>query len=332
MLTLGIRLVNHSLNLVNEIVFMMKNKILAFLTDHPGIVSGQAISNHLGISRVAIWKHIHNLRREGIKIEPTPKGYRLHELHDIPLPFRFGERAERIHYFPEMQSTMIEAMQMARKGCPDFTIVITECQTKGRGRLQREWISDRGGLYFTIVLRPEIELMNVALIHLSAAIDLALILREFYGINAGVKWPNDILFGPRKVAGLLAQMEAELDYVSFVNIGIGINVNNNLSDDLNNATTIAQILGQSISRVDLLSHFLNRFEYRIKKRDFQSVIEEWKQLSLTIGKEVAVQTSQETVKGKAIDIDEHGGLVIELSNGNIRTVVHGDCFHEVKAL
>ena len=138
----------------------MKGRILNILRAESGIVSGETISSVLGISRVSIWKHIHKLLEAGYDIRSAPTGYQLVNSPDVLYPWEFPEREKNIHYYAEVSSTMDIARDLARKGCPSFTVVIGGSQTKGRGRLKRSWLSDEGGLYFTVVTRPDIPLKS----------------------------------------------------------------------------------------------------------------------------------------------------------------------------
>lgn len=303
----------------------MKKDILTLLQQEGVTLSGQAISNRLGISRVAVWKHIRQMQAAGVKFESGPKGYRLIALPDVPWPWLLGRFGEQVHFFPELPSTMTAAMEMARRGCPAFSVVVAERQTQGRGRLDRSWQSAAGGLYFTIVLRPQIALAAIARVHLAAALDIALVLRTRFDIEAGVKWPNDVLVGDRKIAGILSQMEAEPDRIAFINIGIGINVNNEPPRDTA-GVSIQQLTGYPASRITLLSDFLERFEKRIHS-GLTDVADEWKQLSVTLGKQVSIRTTREVIEGSAVDLDPDGALVVRMADGMLRRVVHGDCFH-----
>ncbi len=306
----------------------MKKAILTLLQKEDAFLSGQVISHRLGISRVAVWKHIRQMQAAGVQIESTAKGYQLIALPDIPLPWLLGKYSGQVHFFPELSSTMTKAMDMARLGCPTFSVVVAERQSHGRGRLDRSWQSGAGGLYFTIVLRPEIALSSIARVHLAAALDLALTLRARFGIEAGVKWPNDVLAGDRKIAGILSQMQAEPDRIAFINIGIGINVNNQPPTDTA-AVSIQQLIGRPASRILLLCDFLERFEQRIHSGMTDSVAAEWKRLSVTLGRQVSIRTVRETIEGRAVDLDVDGALIVQLPDGRLRSVVHGDCFHQV---
>lgn len=304
-----------------------KQTIIQILNHDGGVVSGETLSAELGISRVSVWKHIKGLVQQGVPIQPSAKGYRLASDPDSLHPCHFDSRQDRIHFFPETQSTMDEAMRLARDGCPDFTIAVALRQTRGRGRMLRVWASHAGGLYFTVVVRRDIPLMLSGLVNLAAAIDMADILRSGYAVAAGLKWPNDILVNEKKICGILSQMEAEGDQVGYLNIGMGLNVNNQPGSAEPGAVSLKSLLGRSVPRREILIAFLDAFEKRMKNFDPAAVVAQWKNHNVTLGKRVRVATVKETIEGLAVDLDAHGGLVLQLADGTQRTVVHGDCFH-----
>jgi len=306
----------------------MKGKILKQLRSRKDIVSGAYLSSTFGISRVSVWKHIHKLQDLGYNILSTPNGYQLLGSPDILFPWEFPGREANIHYFPQVSSTMDAAKDLARKNCPDFTVVIAGRQTAGRGRLNRQWVSDDGGLYFTLVLRPDIPVPISSRVNFLAALTLARVLREMYGIEAAVKWPNDILVDDRKLSGMLSELEAEADRVFFINIGMGINVNNDPTAVEPGAVSLKTILGREISRIRLLTRFLDEFEKRLKKAEFENVISEWKRYTVTLQRQVKIVTRREVSEGMAVDVDANGALVLELSDGTQKIIVYGDCFHQ----
>lgn len=306
----------------------MKGQILKILKAESDIVSGETLSSHLKISRVSIWKHIKKLKELGYNIQATPKGYHMTNDSDMLHPWEFGDRESKIHYFDEVTSTMDVAGNLARNDSPHFTVVIAGRQSKGRGRLKRTWISSQGGLYFTIILRPKIPPVLSPRVNFAASMILARILRNMFNIDAKVKWPNDILVHERKVAGLLSEMEAETDMVTFVNIGMGVNVNNDPTPHEPMAISLKQILGRNISRKQLLSEFLDEFENRINNRTLDNVISEWKTYAITIGRQVKIVTTHNEFKGIALDVDNTGALMLKLEDGSIKKIVYGDCFHD----
>ena len=308
----------------------MKAAILDLLKRTDAPLSGQAISARLGISRVAVWKHICRMREAGLDIQSGPKGYRLVSLADTPLPWIFGGRSARVHHYPELRSTMDKAQELARSGCPDFSVVVTDQQTLGRGRLQRNWQSQSGGLYFTMILRPRLAPSEGPLINLAAALDMAATLRDTYGIEARVKWPNDVLAGEGKIAGILSQMAAEADRVHYICLGIGVNINNSTTGITPPAVSVAELIGRAGSRAVVLSGFCDRFEHRMKTLSPSAVVAEWKAGAITLGRQVKVQILNETIEGQAVDMDDQGGLIVVLPDGTRRTMVYGDCFHVAK--
>lgn len=308
----------------------MKAQILNILRNNGSIVSGQILSAELGISRVSIWKHIQKLQALGYDILATAKGYRLEKSPDVPYPWEFPDREFKIVYYPELTSTMDTAKELARKDCPHFTTVIAGRQSSGRGRLQREWFSEKGGLYFTMVLRPDLPPVLSFKVSFLASLTLASLLQEIFGIDARVKWPNDILVDERKVSGMLAELEAESDRVVYINIGIGINVNNDPSSIEPAATSLKKILGREVSKKDILSCYLDAFEQRLQTTAFDGVIEEWKQYALTLNRDVRVVTTHEVFEGKAIDVDDSGALVLQCTDGSLKKVLYGDCFHRTR--
>jgi BirA family biotin operon repressor/biotin-[acetyl-CoA-carboxylase] ligase len=275
-----------------------------------------------------VWKHIHKLQGFGYHILATANGYQLIASPDILYSWEFPDREARIHYFPELSSTMDSAKGLARKNCPDFTVVIAGRQTKGRGRLNRRWVSDEGGLYFTLVLRPDIPLPMSSRVNFLASVTLARVLRDMYQIEAAVKWPNDILVDDRKLSGMLSELEAEADRVFFINIGMGINVNNDPTGVEPGAISLKNMLGREISRVRLLARFLDEFEDRLKNAEFENVISEWKQYTVTLQRQVRIVTQREVTEGLAVDVDESGALIVKLADGSIKKIIYGDCFHQ----
>ena len=305
-----------------------KDKILKLLTETDDVLSGETISAQLGISRVSVWKHIKGLITSGISISSSAKGYRLISDPDSLAAWEFGARAGRIHYFSEVSSTMDAARALAREGCPENTVVVVQRQTQGRGRMQRTWSSTDGGLYFSIVARPAIPVMIASLVNLAAAVYMADTIRSLHRIEAILKWPNDIYAHQHKLCGILSQMEAEGDQIAYINTGIGLNVNNDPTVAEPKAISLKSLLGRSVPRREILEAFLDRFEKQMAQFDPQAVIARWRADNMTIGRKVRIQTINDTFEGAAVDIDPLGGLVLQLTDGRLKTVVHGDCFEQ----
>ena len=307
--------------------FGMKKQILEILRQSQAVVSGETLSARLGISRVSIWKHIKKLQELGYDFESTPRGYRLVGEPDIPYPWELPGFEGRLHYLEETVSTMDTARDLARRGCPDFTIVVAGRQTGGRGRLKRCWDSQVGGLYFTMVIRPEIPPAWSYRYNFAASLVLARTIRQMLNIRVDVKWPNDLLVDEKKVSGMLSEMEAEADRVAFISIGLGLNVNNLIDADVPNAVSLQQVSGKPVSRKKLLGAFLDNYRAYISAHGLEAVVADWKKHTVTLDRAVTIETPGETIRGTAVDVDAGGGLIVRRDNGEMQTVVYGDCFH-----
>jgi BirA family biotin operon repressor/biotin-[acetyl-CoA-carboxylase] ligase len=304
-------------------------------------VSGEDLGQRLGISRTAVWKHIRELQKEGYRIESsTKKGYRLMEVPDLLLPSEVqrGLATESvgrdIRYFKEIGSTSDYAKGLAKEGAPEGTVVVAEVQTGGRGRMGREWVSPVGGVWMSIILRPKLGPSEAQKITLICGVALARVLNRSYPLDARIKWPNDIHVKGKKVAGILTEMEAEMDAVNFVVVGIGINVNfgvQEFPEELREgATSIQEEVGEEVSRPELVRDVLQELErvYRdFSEGRFQDLMEEWKVLSSTLGKRVKILTRKEPMVGKAVGITKDGALVLEKEDGSVVEVMAGECIH-----
>jgi BirA family biotin operon repressor/biotin-[acetyl-CoA-carboxylase] ligase len=316
-------IVNISTIKVNE----MKGQILKALRECGDYLSGETLSSQFGISRVSIWKHIHSLERDGYMIEAAPKGYKLISSPDLLLPYEFPSLEQSIHYFPEIGSTMDIARELATKGAGEGTIVIAEVQAQGRGRLSREWLSPKGGIYFTLILRPKINPAYAPRINLMASVAVATTIRKLYGLKAELKWPNDVLIEGRKVCGILAEMDAETDVINFINLGIGINANTSVTQFEKTATSLKDASGREISRKEFLSVLLMEIGRQQPLLMSTDLLDEWKKLTGTLNKYVKIVASGEVIVGQAIDIDATGALIIRERNGSLKKALAGDCIH-----
>lgn len=317
---------------------MYKDKILKLLRfSKTGFVSGEELATKMGISRTMVWKHIKSLEREGFGIEAVPsQGYRitsapdLLRLPDIKHGLKTKVIGRDIHLFPEVASTNTIATEMALKGAPEGTVVIAEAQTAGKGRLGRKWISPKGNLYLSVILRPRIPTHKAPLITLTGAVAVASAIRKACELPAAIKWPNDILISGKKVSGLLTEMSAEPDRVKHIVLGIGVDVNmgpGELPADIRPfATSLAAEAGRRINRTSLLQQLLRELEhwYRAFLKNDADVLKEWESLNLTTGSRVGVSGAGETLEGLAQAIDNEGRLIIRLDDGSMRTVAAGD--------
>ncbi len=305
----------------------MKSAILNLLRDEGEEVSGEVLSKELGTSRVSVWKHINGLREAGYVIEASSRGYRLTSSPDLLLGWEFPERGKKFQHFTTVDSTMDVARVLADGGAEGGTVVVAESQNRGRGRLSREWFSPRGGIYFTLILRPEIAPAYAPRMNLMASVAVARTLRNLLGLDARLKWPNDVLIEGRKVCGILAEMGAEMDAVKFINIGVGINANLSIARYGEKAASLKDFKGTQVSRKDILNSLLEEMFRQQSLLTTGDLLEEWKSLSATLNREVRIETIGGEIAGRAVDIDSNGALVIKGKDGSLRTAFAGDCFH-----
>jgi len=314
----------------------MDDKILnIFRSSNGEFISGEEISEKLGISRAAVWKHIDKLRKEGYEITGEPHvGYRLigtpDKLISEEVSHGLGTKiiGKKIHSYESTDSTNDVAHRLAQSGSPEGTVVFSESQSKGRGRMGRHWVSPKGkGIYFSLILRPDVSPAEAPKITLMSAVAVAAAVRKITNLSALIKWPNDILVNDRKVCGILTEMSAEVNTVSYIVLGIGINVNTGVEHLPKEATSLKHEIGKEISRVELAREILRELErqYHIfKEKGFKKIIEEWKSLSHTLGEEVKISCHGRKIEGTAIDLDATGALVVRLDNGFREHITAGD--------
>ena len=322
--------------MVNELK-NIKEDILKILYKAKGkTISGVKLSAALNISRVAVWKHIKALKESGFDIESRPKGYGLLNHDDLLLPFCFNEEFEKkIFHFQKLETTMDKAKILAKNDAPHLSVVIAENQTTGRGRLNRKWFSSKGGLWFTLILKPDTPPPLSYIYNFAASLSLSRSLNRLFDVNVSVKWPNDILLNGKKLAGLLSEMETRGDMVEFVNIGIGINVNNSPQEYEPKAISLKDVLHKTVSRRLILETFLDDFKNRIQPPiqipaqtiDCRQIIDQWKEQTSTIGSQVRIETLTDVYEGLAVDVDETGALMIKDKTEEIKKIIYGDCFH-----
>jgi BirA family biotin operon repressor/biotin-[acetyl-CoA-carboxylase] ligase len=317
----------------------MANDILKFLRDKE-YVSGEVLAKKLGISRVAVWKQIQKLKDMGYKITSDQNlGYCLVSRPDLLLPQEIQRGlstnyvGKKIYYFPELKSTNIMAKEKAlhrAEGIDEGTLIIAERQSAGKGRLGREWFSPVGGIWFSIILYPQLSPSYISRITLMTAVAVVKAIKICTQIKSQIKWPNDILINEKKVCGILTEMSAELDIINWVVVGIGINVNidhREFPEDIQkNTISLKETSGKEISRVKLAQTFLQEFEkyYEILKgREFSSILKEWKLYSHTLGKKIKVDMGEKIITGEAMDINESGALILKKEDGELLEIISG---------
>jgi BirA family transcriptional regulator, biotin operon repressor / biotin---[acetyl-CoA-carboxylase] ligase len=315
-------------------------KILSALRDNSGGVSGAELATQLRISRAAIWSRIEELRSLGYEIEAGPHfGYRLvgepDALHADDLLVRLGRTAvigRDIRVFEQTTSTNDVIERLARDGVKEGVVVFAESQTRGRGRLGRKWISPaRKGLWFSILLRPELRPQETTRLTVASATALRRAIASQTKLEPEIKWPNDILVDGKKVAGILTEMSAELDRIKHVILGIGIDVNQDADDfpaELRKIATSLRIEGgEAVSRPALATEILRQLDNdyaRVCDGKFTAITDEWEENCTTIGKNVTVQIGDRKIRGRAESLDDEGTLLLRTEHGRLERITGGD--------
>ncbi len=318
----------------------MDEDILKLLKQNEGnFISGEKISRTLNVSRTAIWKRIKKLRELGYEIDASPRaGYRLISCPDILLPAEIKQIletrwiAKKIHYFQKVDSTNSIAYQLAMQGADEGEVIIAETQEKGKGRLGRQWFSPPYlNLYISIILRPEILPNQASMITLLSAVSTAESIKRYSDITPSIKWPNDILIGGKKVAGILNEIDSETDRIHFIILGIGININigkEEFPKDIREYATSLKIeTGREVSRKEFICFLFKEIEdwyERFIREGNKPVLDAWRRWADIKDKMVRVSSFKDEVIGKAIDIDSDGALIIEDKDGKLMRIIAGD--------
>ena len=298
------------------------------------------MSRQLGVSRAAIWARIEALRGMGYDIEASPHlGYRLLSapdlLHADDLHSRLGTTriiGRDIRVFEETTSTNDMMARLASDGMKEGAVVFAEAQSRGRGRLGRRWISPaRKGLWFSILLRPDLAPQAATQLTVAAATALARAIALQTGLVPEIKWPNDILIGGKKVAGILTELTAELDHVKEVVLGIGVDVNLDAAEmprELRKTATSLKIeCGQALDRAELAVAILRELDgdyERIRRGQFELVAGEWQQRCGTLGREVSIRIGERVIRGRAEALDGEGALLLRTQHGHLERIIGGD--------
>ncbi|MEK3994746.1 biotin--[acetyl-CoA-carboxylase] ligase [Psychrobacillus sp. FSL K6-2365] len=318
----------------------IKEKILSQLINAKGEpVSGQKLADELHISRTMIWKHLKSIEEDGYVIEAIKKkGYVLQSIPDLVTPEQIipnlntKQLGRTIDYYTTCESTQIIAADKAREAAPHGTVVIAEEQTDGRGRLDRSWNSTANkGIWMSVIIRPAISPQFAAQFTLVSAVAITQAIQEVTNLTPEIKWPNDILINGKKVTGILTELQADMDIVHSIIIGIGVNVNQELSafeESIQKTATSLKIEnGEEIDRSLLVAkilYYLEKYGELYVENGFKPIKILWESHNCTIGKRIRATTLQETLEGVALGITNDGVLEIKLDSGEIRGVYSAD--------
>lgn len=313
-------------------------KVLQLLKDADGYLSGEYIAHKLNVSRAAVWKRICRLRKEGFSIEAMPRtGYRLVDCPDRMLPVEIKDGlktsfvGQEIAYYPKVESTNLIAKKMALEGAKEGTIVITEKQTKGRGRLDRKWLSPSyKNILMSIIYRPKIQPAHVFSLTMLTSLAIVKGIKKTMALDALIKWPNDIYFGKKKTGGILTEFHGNQDSIDYVIVGVGLNVNfdPSLYDMIReDATSVSNELGTNVSRVILLRSILEEIEkgcLALNNGDLSKIHKEWLTYSLVTGKRVKIISLDSIDEGIAESIDQDGCLILRCAKNKRKKIISGD--------
>jgi BirA family biotin operon repressor/biotin-[acetyl-CoA-carboxylase] ligase len=305
-----------------------------------GFVSGTKLAQMLGMSRVAVWAHMEKLRLHGFAFEAVRrKGYRLTgrpgRLDEVLLRASLQQRNRPLHlaFLPMVDSTNTEAERRLAAGEETPLVIVARAQTSGRGRLGRKWVSeDRGNLYASFAFRPELRPSRMQDFTLWMGVNVCEALANSCRIDVGVKWPNDILHGGRKLGGMLTEARIDADHTRDVVFGLGLNLNSQRadwpSDIAARATSVAEAVGQPVdlNRVAamIVSRVLKAFDLFVSgdyRNDFTRM---WDRFDVLRGKRIAVLFGQARVEGTADGIDSTGALKLRDDKGQLHRCHAGD--------
>ena len=315
-----------------------KTKILKILRNTDGYLSGQELCEQLGISRTAVWKYMKQLKEEGYEIQSVQnKGYCLMEVPDVLGESEIKSRMEtqwvgqRVYFYEKIDSTNTQAKRLAEEDAPSGTLVVSDCQVKGKGRRGRVWTSPKGeAIYMTILLRPQIRPDRASMVTLVMGLSVVQAIRNVLGLETSIKWPNDVVLNRKKLVGTLTEMSAQMDYIEYLVIGTGINANMTaFSEELKDkATSLRMEMGRPVNRAALIAESMKYFEknYEIfeKTQDLSGLMEDYQAVLANLNQPVRVLEPGHEYSGIARGINEKGELLVEREDGTVTAVYSGE--------
>ena len=315
----------------------MQKKILDILLNADDFISGQEISEKLGVSRQAVWKSINALKEKGYEIQSvTNRGYRLVSspdyLNESSLKTLLHNKiiGKNLIVLDSVNSTNDYLKKLGNEGCENGTVVAAREQTRGKGRLGRTWQSKKDdGIAFSVLLRPNVAPSEVSAITPLAGLAVCKTIREYTKLDCVIKWPNDIIVGRKKLVGILTEMSAEFDAVEYVITGIGINVDHtSFPEEIAfKATSLLLETGRHIDKNEFLACVLEHLENEFVKNNLEltpTALSEYTDLCATVGRSVTFQRGTRRISGMAVGVSEHGELKVMMSDGTISLVNSGE--------
>ena len=315
----------------------MQKKILDILLNADDFISGQEISEKLGVSRQAVWKSINALKEKGYEIQSvTNRGYRLvsspNYLNESSLKSLLHNKiiGKNLIVLDSVNSTNDYLKKLGNEGCDNGTVVAAREQTRGKGRLGRTWQSKKDeGIAFSVLLRPNVAPSEVSAITPLAGLAVCKAIREYTKLDCVIKWPNDIIIGRKKLVGILTEMSAEFDAVEYVITGIGINVDHtSFPEEIAfKATSLLLETGRHVDKNEFLACVVEHIENEFVKNNLEltpTALSEYTDLCATVGRSVTFQRGTRRISGMAVGVSEHGELKVMMSDGTICLVNSGE--------
>lgn len=311
---------------------------------HPEYLSGEDLSEVLKISRVAIWKHIKKIQSLGYKIESKQNlGYRLTDTTSLLLPWEVTDElktkqiGKKIYYFDSIDSTQKFAVGIAKNPKEFGATVIAESQTTGKGRLGRQWVSPKGGIWLSVILEPSFDIYKITLIPFVVAIALSNAIKNTLNINTELKWPNDLTKNGKKIAGIIIDASIESTKIESVVVGVGINFQVNTKEIENKIKDKTRFYGvetllkkEKTKPAVLVKSFLEELENELddlKSNKTQDIIKHWTKNSSTVGMNVKVYNPDSVITGKAVGLDVDGSLLVRSGARTFR-ITSGDISYQ----
>ena len=316
----------------------MKNEILRLLKTSDTYISGQQLCGYFKVSRTSVWKVMEQLKKEGYEIEAVRnRGYRLVSSPDViseaEIKSLLGTEwaGRKVVYYDETDSTNNRAKDSGEKNGAHGTLFIADKQNAGKGRRGRAWESPSGkSIYMTILLRPQITPDKAPMLTLIMGLSVAEGIRKVSGAETEIKWPNDIVMNKKKVCGILTEMATEMEYVNYVVIGVGINVNQEyFSEGIKEiATSLYEETGTVYQRSELIAAVLERFEKNyemfLETGDLSAVRKAYDSILVNSGQEVKVLEPGNEYRAVAEGINKNGELIVRLSDGRQKNIFAGE--------
>ena len=316
----------------------MKARILTILSNSDSYVSGQQLCEQLGVSRTAVWKVINRLKEEGYLIDSVSnKGYRLLNQPDVVTKEAILSKLQtkymgrNVFSYDEVTSTNTVAKQLADEGEAEGTLIVSDKQNQGKGRRGRCWESPKGtGVFMTVILKPQMKPVYASMLTLVAALALNNAITDLTGLESKIKWPNDIVVNNKKLSGILTELSAEVDYINYIVVGIGVNVSmKDFPEELKDkATSLLLESGKSISRAQLIAKTMeyleNYYERFLRTHDLSELKEVYSKVLINKDQVVRILSEEDSYIGIARGITNEGHLIVEKDNHELVEVYSGE--------